>query len=389
MPNKKNSVRSFILWSVKNDDIVQDSSNNNIDIHINLWNSKNRKKHCFDFGLMIKDVTDLKSINLFVPFNIKTENLHDLGETITKYQSTLISALFNESCKVRQNIAPQCTEVCVGKDRNNKFIIYNLSRSQEEITLKTHDNGSLISINCKRLNNNRNNHEDIKSINRYYFRFRFIYDKEHSVITTKTSEASAFQGFFTGVDILDFRLNDIRSCPSDIYGEYTGNSFKMEKIHLLIMRPVKDEVIYHGGEMNSRILEDEIWHNYFLQNKCEINKEDMIAYHIKGKNETSFNALVRFRFGHFSFKTFVLLLCFPLFISLLANIISKIFDNYSSFQFEQIRYNTYSIIILVLIILFYYLILEQIPYFWRIIKKQIHHILRKIHDWIKDKNRYA
>ena len=106
-------------------------------------------------------------------------------------------------------------------------------------------------------------------------------------------------------EIIDFRINDLRSCPENLREEFLRTPrFVMNKIHYLIMRNSTDEFVTIGdNEVNGRLLEKEIWKDYI-----EIEETDMIAYHIKATKDPiyTFLNLSRFKYPLNIKKTIIL-----------------------------------------------------------------------------------
>ena len=94
-------------------------------------------------------------------------------------------------------------------------------------------------------------------------------------------------------EIIDFRINDLRSCPENLREEFLRTPrFTIKKIHYLIMRSSTDEYITIGDtEVKGRLLEKEIWKNYI-----DIEENDMIAYHVKEEKDDTFSNLSRFKY---------------------------------------------------------------------------------------------
>lgn len=319
-------MRSFVLWFEEDETIDNSKSEerrtekrNDIDIHINQWQSKlDRSVNYFDFGFFIKDIRSKNRIFFFIPFDIEYINQKDLCDIICgSEQARLVNAIFNDNFHISSIENPKCTIVNKNNGKDEKFIIYSLS--DEQLKLRKEDKGSIIEIDLSKVK------KDSK-IFEYYFRFRLEFKDGGNVIKKGVSETSILQTLFTRIEIIDFRLNDVRSSLKSVVEKYlNGSHFNIKKIHYLILRNEKDEFLFHGGGINSRVLEDELWHMYFFENKKKRFKflknqnSDIIAYHLKEKSETeieSYSKLVRFRYSIKTIKSILLFLLWTFLIML-------------------------------------------------------------------------
>lgn len=313
-------MRSFVLWY---DPRKNSSSNVNLDIHINLWKKKKSvETFIFDFGLMNDTIDSIKKIYLYLPF--KESKWSDLGHIISS-NPKLIEAIFNENCNV-STFHPKRVKVNF-KDSNEVFILYSLS--QEDITKESYSNGELLTLDVNSIlgSNEVQENKDIELIKKYYFRFRFEISKD-KVYLIKESDFNKnfFLDIFSRTETIDFRINDIRSCSEKVIEEYYRNKkFNINKIHYLLLRNSNDEFLYLDGNVNSRVLEKELWSNYI-----ESVPEDVIAYHIKEvpKNEKggikSFSKLVRFKYDKTSWIRIMIIILVNAYLKEIINFLIKL-----------------------------------------------------------------
>jgi hypothetical protein len=231
-------------------------------VHINLWEKKEGKtlKVIIDFGIMVKDVKKIKAINIYSPFDI--EEVNDISALLMA-NNQLISAVFNENYKHNDD------GFIIKPHKRDPFVLSLIDK--EDIK----NDKNLVTLDTK----------NVKLVpkTRSYFRIRLTLLKNNcrEFIFNLKSNLSPFSDFFTSTEIIDFRLNDIRSFGSD-YRCFIGNKAKLFHIHsvrYLILRVPSEILIHHGDAMkNSRYLETSIWKDYGLPN-------DMIAYHFHRKAE--------------------------------------------------------------------------------------------------------
>ena len=119
-----------------------------------------------------------------------------------------------------------------------------------------------------------------KNIFKYYFRIRI--ETNHNdveLINDEIKGISIFSNQFTNTEVIDFRLNDIRSCSEELREQFAkGNKFKILAIHYLILRNADDIIIHYGEPISSRMLENYLWKDYI-----DGTNKNIIAYHIKSK----------------------------------------------------------------------------------------------------------
>lgn len=91
------------------------------------------------------------------------------------------------------------------------------------------------------------------------------------------------------------------------------------------MRNSNDEFLYLDGNVNSRVLEKELWSNYI-----ENIPEDVIAYHIKEVPKVerdkikSFSKLVRFKYDKTSWIRIIIIILINAYLKEIINLLIKL-----------------------------------------------------------------
>ncbi|WP_145413875.1 hypothetical protein [Paenibacillus xylanexedens] len=264
-------LRSFALWYSLQDPNLD--PNKEATVHINLWDQNQKNKaYCFDFGLLIEDVTKIDKVFLYAPFKIERNQITDLGNVISNNQ--LVNAIFNEDFTTTEG---QPKRLIVNGVKNKPdFIIYSLDK-EEQITLRKCKSrsvtpGTIIELDIKGIK--------LDVITRYYFRLRLKVNKNDiKLINDEIQGLSFLNDHFTNTEIIDFRLNDIRSCSEELREQFQkGCKFNFLAIHYLILRNANDVIIQYGKDINSRMLENDLWKDYI-----EGVDFNIIAYHMKSK----------------------------------------------------------------------------------------------------------
>mgnify|MGYP005876302105 CR=1 FL=1 len=308
-------MRSFAVWYKPSNHYNSKGKNINGDnripkdqIHVNFWSQIRDKlsveKCFFDFGIYVDDIRKVDTIYLYCPFEVDKNDVHDLGSRLSS--DGLVCALFNENYAVTNGYPKRFFVDCNGCGDN--FIIYSLMEDSE-ISIeycrrdkikpdfdkaKCSGKGSIICMKVDGLHNNSKS--DIKEIYRYYFRIRVIVDKFNlNLITQKINGESIFSDSFTSTEVMDFRLNDIRSCCSEVKDRFkNGTHFNFKSIHYLVMRDAENKVLAEGNTYACRLLEHDIWQQY-----VDCLKENIMAYHFKkvsNGNKSAGNLVVVTRF---------------------------------------------------------------------------------------------
>lgn len=265
-------MRSFALWFSKlNKDSKEDKE---ITVHINLWDKRqlSENKYCFDFGFLLEDIRDIENIFLYVPFNIDKTKIKDLGIIISN--NKLVNAIFNENFTTTDGEPKRL--IVNGNNSKQSFVIYDLDIDNQIDLSRCRRNsstpGTIIKIKVRDINPNR--------LFRYYFRIRIEVDcKEVYLINDEIKGTSIFSNEFTNTEVIDFRLNDIRSCSENLREQFDkGSKFCILAVHYLILRNADDIIIHYGEQISSRMLENDLWKDYI-----EGANNNIIAYHIKRK----------------------------------------------------------------------------------------------------------
>lgn len=268
-------MRSFAVWYSEKD--KTESANHECTVHINLWdkNRANEKNYYFDIGILVENLQGIDKIYLYTPFSIGKSQIDDLGKIISN--NKLVNAIFNEVYTTTDGEPKRL----IVKDKNKPekdFVIYSLETSNQVELIDCYRNdkspGTIIAINVADILLESN------LPNRYYFRVRVKpKNNEVNLINDEVKGISIFSDQFTNTEIIDFRLNDIRSCSEELREQFDkGSKFDILAVHYLILRSADDVIIHHGREISSRMLENDLWSDYI-----EGDNRNIVAYHMKSK----------------------------------------------------------------------------------------------------------
>lgn len=225
-------MRTFILEYTKRKNKEIDSEKRtekvNLELHVNLWNFK-KLETIFDFGFMVDNIDNVENIILYVPFKIK--KVEDLGNNIIEKNQTLVDAIFNERCETTKFYPKRLKVIKKGnydtredlskENEGGTFVLYSLSENQ--INLINYDKYSRIDINVENIlsNEEKENHLELED-KKYYFRIRFFpEDNNITMIKRENEKINIFQdASLRTTEIIDFRINDLRSYPENLREEF-------------------------------------------------------------------------------------------------------------------------------------------------------------------------
>ena len=319
------------------------------DIHVNLWESnicgRDDSSVYFDFGLMIEDVRDIENIYMYCPFEVNKSDVKDLGKCILDNQS-LVGAIFNENYRICSGeprrllvqspaqISHQESDSVVGdktclkkEEEKGGFVIYSLD-IVNDLDVKHIDDGGYkgtrLKITIEKILMGKYG-GSIKKVYKYYFRLRVAVKMSNlKLIFQRAKTISPFQSAFITTQVIDFRLNDLRSCTPLVRDEFAkGDHFSIRKIHYLLLRKTTDVFIHQGGEVSSRLLEKHLWESYIsgLEN-------NIVAYHFKKKTGNTslsssqtindYSILTRFEFECINFRKILAYLYIVLYLGVVS-----------------------------------------------------------------------
>lgn len=375
-------MRSFAIWYDKKNNA--NASSPDIQIHINLWEKNicggKRGEVCLDFGLLVHDIEFVSCVKLYCPFDVKKEDIEDLGTRIHEHIG-LVNAIFNEDYSP-QKITPRYLRVQVPESRRNKlkddFFIYQLDENNFSVPDEKNNKGTIISIDISDVfpTKNHDSYEKLKGVKRYYFRFRiFVSPHDIKMISRRPKNISPLQDAFIETQVIDFRLNNLRSCNASIGDTFAkGEHFNIKAIHYLVLRNISDEISYYGSSFSSRLLEDEMWSHYI-----EDLKKNIVAYHFKQTEVDEFVTLIRFEYK----KYHLMLVLWYLFLVLWCDVLAGFCSNFLFNNcFHILNYCVSGFIFIILGLIFYTIISVGIFLFKEIseegIKKWGSRIFKKI-----------
>ncbi|WP_447779555.1 hypothetical protein [Aeromonas veronii] len=294
---------SFGIWATGSENAAKINQ-----VHINLWTTASPKIRCIDIGInfSIIDEDNAEHLNINIPFKVKKSSIEDLSTKMVNSQD-LLTAIFNDYVDLLENLKTKHSRIrfssgdeiylhlnidfnatLSGYDKrvfvddtphnytNIKFDLKScldgLAKSKKTGSEKNKNNIKLDLKSCfgglSKFNEMEN--EENKKNKEHYIRFRIPLDETAygSMIHTIKGNDGFLKPFKEQLDVVDFRINEIRVLPKEIKTSVAATCSTPQKYHLFIIRDESDEYqLSHSGSSykKCRILEAETWRKYFEQ----------------------------------------------------------------------------------------------------------------------------
>jgi hypothetical protein len=296
---------SIALWCVPN---TKNSEPSSVELHVNFWHfnhpsgilgiihrcpgfrPKNMNSEGFvEIGLKIEHPQNFKQIFLSLPFEIEPECILDLGSRFKDID--LATAIFNET--LNSNLV--ANEKYVDLKKGTQFFTRVCWISEKDFStapnnIEKNNNRTLIKIESSAINCVAASQEDNLTV---YLRFRILLSKKNAeAFIQKINPIDLF--FATGytyTEYIDFRLNRIRNLPEEIRDKIFANPLILSKVNFFVITSVLNNITTgHQSFTKSRILEHELWSNYFDE---DISSRRMVTYQWKADNTEDYSAFAK------------------------------------------------------------------------------------------------
>ncbi|WP_217535239.1 hypothetical protein [Vibrio cholerae] len=334
------------------------SKSNTMDLHFNLWDvsTSQRSKSCFlDVGIRVNKIDEIEDLLVYFPFSISREDFIDLHSCFST-NSELVRTIFNENLSfesVTQNLSFVRFD---NKSKDNKFFIHETPFSNESLISINHGNffyngdkldSTLLSFKGEFIKNLKKYHENQKHLGRdstdAYFRFRVPLEKRNVFIEQYKQGSGLITGSLSKSEIVDFRVNEVRSLPAQLYQEkdIRDLNFASCRVDYFLVKDAKCEYqTSHGSFKKSRTLEKSFWKDYLLYESKNSNlkkvleeKEPMVIYHwnkIKdiGDEFIGFSAFSKFVEPRVHLMKVVTYIAMIILLAILANIATSHLESY-------------------------------------------------------------
>lgn len=271
-------MKSIAIWCTpvnSNSIILKD-----VELHFNFWKIPNgtKKHHKFlDIGIKLDNTENVKVLNIYFPQEITSSDFEDI---VSKFidKADLVSAIFNENYKVISDGTMKSYEIT---DSKNDFVFTIYKTSVSDLDYQRTNNGTIVSIKV------------LKQSKKSYYRFRLRGSYIDSLSTISKPTNAILESAFSEIEMIDFRVNEIRDLNQDLLETIRGEGFlKIRKQHFFFICSNEEEVIgNHQPFISCRNLENYRWNNYVdLPNK---ENNVFLAYHWKENEKESVSTLIK------------------------------------------------------------------------------------------------
>lgn len=248
-----------------------------------------------DIGVKFRCLNDKSSINIYFPLKITKDNYVDsLGRTLTQ-KPELVAAIFNTHVKSWTIVAPNIVDIAFVDNEKSKSISPLRIFSQIELSekdgdkgviVRDQDEGSILTFPKNLITHSEKDtdKEDKDNTNCFgYFRFRIKLNPEDkkSISQVYVSKDAKLLSRMESIEIVDFRVNEIRNLPQKIVSNLNNNSC-ITSVHFFLIRETNSEhKLSHTEFKRCRLLEKDLWDSYLNVPKGTTIPEHMLIYHWK------------------------------------------------------------------------------------------------------------
>lgn len=315
-----NFVNSFGIWAKYKDN----ESKSPVEVHANLWHiGKNTENAFIDFGVMIPQYTNLLSLTIVLPFFVPTTNISDLSDTIS--QDGIGSLVFNTECvaQVKSGLGKmKIKTLCLNNSDKHILLLPIIDKSTYNgisVSFNTIEEQSRIIIDFSNLKT------DCEVYEKLYLRFR-IRDSEikRSMFCKLNKKNKYLESAFTGTQIIDFMVNELRNIKAEINEMMTGEGLELvslNKVHFFVMEPAENDVV--TGDVECRRLEPG-WKDYLNEGDYQ---ENTLVYHWSRKATkeidrfSNYSKLVKVTSSETNFKLITIYVLIVVMLSVVASFV--------------------------------------------------------------------
>lgn len=281
-------MKSIAIWykpKTNTGDFVDE-----VELHFNLWKLPTGSKghvRFLDIGIKLKNTTNIDELKLYFPTKIRRDDFEDIVDKFIG-KPDLVSAIFNENYKVISDATSKSFQI---NDSTNKLIFNIYKTTKEDIKREEKYSGTIFSILVP------------KQDETIYFRFRIKGTFINSLISTSSPTNAILESAFSEVEMIDFRVNEIRDLDQSLLEEIQKNKkLKIGKQHFFFICSNEEEVIgSHQPHISCRNLENYRWNDYV--GLADIKDQIFLAYHWKDKEIENSNILIKTKYEKNNWRT--------------------------------------------------------------------------------------
>ena len=301
-------MKSIAIWYKPVNNILEHEEK--LDLHFNFWKIPNgiSESHKFlDIGIKLSNTINIDFLKIYFPIKIKENDFEDIVDKFI-HKADLVSAIFNENYKVISTATSKSFEI---KNAKNEFVFNIYKTSYSDLSFEEKHGGTIISIKIP------------KEEKSNYFRFRIKGDFISSLSTTSVPTNSILESAFSEIEMIDFRVNEIRDLNHDLLEQIKLEKLlKIQKQHFFFICSKDEELIgNHQPFLSCRNLENYRWDDYV--GITNVNNQIYLAYHWKETDVESVSTLIKTKYEKNNWKTIAKYAIFAFIIAVLIELFSN------------------------------------------------------------------
>lgn len=285
--------RSMAVWCPVRENHFAASA----ELHFNLWRLPKRgwirklrnlswanDADFIEIGVLLDNPDQIKEICIFLPFAVSRSEVEDCGPRFR--DESIAEGIFNEqiSVEIPAVLNGAFVELKIGGNifcRVHEFEKSSDLISDNHLKVQKEGHGTLLKVSTSAVNAPANS---IPVGGKSYFRLRVQLPQpsESPFIQQVKPSDWALQSGFEGIELINFRLNEMRTLPSVVQNQLRDNGIvKNARIRLIAfltaVPAISDMASSSTPSHKSRTLEREIWDKY-VKNGLP---DDVAVYHWK------------------------------------------------------------------------------------------------------------
>lgn len=301
-------MKSIAIWYSPK--IKDKESSEELELHFNFWkipNGANKSSKFLDIGIKLSNTENIEFLKIYFPTKIKDSDFEDIVDKFIG-KVDLVSAIFNENYKVISTATSKSFEI---KDVENNFVFNIYKSSKSDLKFEQKHDGTIVNINIPNQNQ------------KTYFRFRIKGDFINSLSDISTPTNSILESAFSEIEMIDFRVNEIRDLNHDLLEQIKLERFlKIKKQHFFFICSKDEELIgNHQPFLSCRNLENYRWDDYV--DIPNIKNKAYLAYHWKEKDVESASTLIKTKYEKNNWKTILKYTIFALIMAVIIELFSN------------------------------------------------------------------
>ena len=277
--------------------VKEGQGNASVELHFNLWRLPQRgwwhklkswrwgdAADFIEVGILLDKPDQIHEICTFIPFSLERNHIDDCGPWFREQK--IAEGIFNENISVEIPPAQDGAYIELKINggmfcRVHQFERARAAISEKQLDLEAVDHGTIIRIKPVAVDAPAHG---ISQDGKTYFRLRISLPGSSSNPFVQPVRPSdwALQSGFEAIELINFRLNEMRTLPGSVQNALRGNGIaanaKVRLVAFLAAVPaISDMTSSNTPSHKSRTLEGDIWGSYVKDGL----PEDVAVYHWK------------------------------------------------------------------------------------------------------------